>query len=787
MKAGDRLVLPRDLIISAPSSLSAETQARLGATAEERIVTRPHSRARSLVIDADGAAFLEQFRSPSTVVEAVLRHAEASGEPPEAILDAATPMLLRLREQRFIVVEGELAAASIEPTLARGAFVGDVEIIRCVHLFENVEVYEANRGTAAVALKILRDGASADSLEMLEREAAILTHLGGRYAPALLSRGTFEGRPYLVQSWAGGLPVTAAAAALRDGTPPLSELLALASSLTAAYAWLHEHDVVHGDVHGGNIRAGADGSITLLDFGLSRSAAAAHLPAPRRGGLADFFEPEYCAAFLNGRPIPAASAASDQYALAALVYLLLTGTPRQELSLDRDLWLRQVSAGGMRPFSDPWPALESVLARALDRDPAARFATCSDLRDAFDRAVRERRQTATPAPAPHAAFLQRVIERYVPNGVLPGREVIDGIRGPRCSFNYGAAGIAWFLYRLATLRGDARLLAAADVWCAHAQARSREEGAFASAEVRITPETVGELSPFHYVSGLHLTQALVARAMGDDQRTHQSARAFAAACSALGESPDLTLGWGSVLLGCATLVDALPDPFTAPVVPLGNRAAAAMTAWLSEREGTDPNVRWLGLAHGWAGFLYALLRWSEASGAELPLVARQRLQWLGNAGRRSGDAISWPYGPGEGPADRIAHTGWCHGSAGYVLLWTLADELLGGGFLALARGAAAHLRASLARDRNANGSLCCGFAGQGYALLALHRRTGEREPLALAEELCGRAIACAPNTNRPDSLYKGDPGIALLVEELARPALACMPLVESERWGRYAD
>lgn len=786
MKAGDRLVLPRDLIISFPSSLSTETQVRLNATAEERVVTRPHSRARSLVIDADAAVFLEQFRSPSTVVEAVLRHAEASGEPPEAILEAATPMLLRLRQQQFIVVEGELAAAPIEATLAPGAFVDGVAVLRCVHLFENVEVYQANHGTDAVALKILRGGASADSLEMLEREAAILTHLGGRYAPALLSRGTFEGRPYLVQSWAGGLPVTAAAAALRDGTSPSPALLALASKLIAAYAWLHEHGVVHGDVHGGNIRAGAHGSITLLDFGLSRSAAASHLPTPRRGGLADFFEPEYCASFLHGRPVPAASAASDQYALAALVYLLLTGTPRQELSLDRDMWLRQVSAGGMRPFPDPWPAMERVLARALDRDPAARFATCDEFRDAFDRAVRERRRPATPAPAPDAAFLQRVIERYVPDGAPPDRDVLARIRAPRCSFNYGAAGIAWFLYRLATLRGDARLLAAADVWCAHAHAASHEEGAFASAEVRITPETVGELSPFHYVSGLHLTRALVAHAMGDDFRTRQSARAFAAVCSNLRESPDLTLGWGSVLLGCATLVEALPEPFTAPLFRLGNRAAAAMTAWLAEREMADPQVRWLGSAHGWAGFLYALLRWSQASGAEISHVVRQRLEALGDAGRRSGDAIAWPYGPGPEASDRIAQTGWCHGSAGYVLLWILADEVLGGGFLPLARGAAAHLRASLGRDRNANGSLCCGFAGQGYALLALHRRTGESESLALAAELCGRAIACAPNTNRPDSLYKGDPGIALLVEELARPALASMPLIESEKWGRHA-
>jgi serine/threonine-protein kinase len=66
--------------------------------------------------------------------------------------------------------------------------------------------------------------------------------------------------------------------------------------------------------------------------------------------------------------------------------------------------------------------------------------------------------------------------------------------------------------------------------------------------------------------------------------------------------------------------------------------------------------------------------------------------------------------------------------------------------------------------------------------MALHRATGEAESLRLAGELCERAVQFASNTTRPDSLYKGDVGIALLIQEFTQPLRASMPLVEAEGW-----
>jgi serine/threonine-protein kinase len=793
MKAIDRLVLATDLAIAPADSFAPEVRERLGAKDSDRVITRPHSRARSLVVDARAAAFVERFRSPSTVIEAVLLHAAENGDDPAQLLEIAMPLVLRLRQQQLLAVEGDAGGAAIHPTFAPGAHAGGVEVIRCVHLFDDVEVYCARLFTGEnVALKILRRAPSVRSQQMVDREAAILEQLAGVGVPALLGKGEMEGRPYLLQSWCDGIDAARAAAICRPfaNASFSAEVLALCANIVRAYAELHARGIIHGDVHPGNVRIGKDGTVTILDFGIARSGKETeHLPSAGRGGLHDYLEPEYCAALLLGETPPPATPQSDQYSLGALLYLLLTGSASQEFSFDRDVWLRQVAEGRPLPFAArqraPWPQMEAVLARALATDPSSRFASTGELLAAFERATAGKRARRWSPPS-NAQFLASVLVRVAPEEIPLRDHLIDRLVAPRCSINYGAAGIAWFLYRTAGMRDDPRLLAAADVWCTRARQLADDEAAFASAEIGITREVTGGISPFHSVSGIHLVQAHVSAAMGDTGAVGRAARAFAEACAEPRENPDLTLGWTSVLLGCACLVELLArhDVDCAPVLALGTRLAGCVEGWMAEQRISDAcEMRWLGLAHGWAGLLFGLLRWTEASGVAVAPIVRERLHDLARLGIREGNSICWPLRLGNDASDRAPFTGWCHGSAGYLLLWTLAYRVLGRGrFLALARGSARHIAASIGSERIVDSSLCCGSAGQGFALLALHRATGEPESLRLAGELCERAVQYAGRTTRPNSLFKGDVGIALLVQEIAQPLRASMPLVETEGW-----
>jgi len=118
---------------------------------------------------------------------------------------------------------------------------------------------------------------------------------------------------------------------------------------------------------------------------------------------------------------------------------------------------------------------------------------------------------------------------------------------------------------------------------------------------------------------------------------------------------------------------------------------------------------------------------------------------------------------------------WC---TGYVHLWTLAHRLLGDDkYLELA---------NLAGEESASfeegaADLCCGAAGQAYAFLNLYKHSGEMKWLHRAEHFANLAARRSmSHIERPDSLYKGELGVALLAHDLKAPDRSSMPLFERE-------
>jgi serine/threonine-protein kinase len=219
----------------------------------------------------------------------------------------------------------------------------------------------------------------------LSREAGILTHLDGCAVPRLFEAGEWEGRPYLVLSWLSGIDANAAAQECRKSPDSRRELLCLCRSIIEAYTELHSRGVIHGDVHPRNLIVSSDGTVNIIDFGVGR-----HIQSDdnvMRGGVGFFFEPEFARALLNGRPVPASSEKSDQYAVAALLYLLLTSQHYTHFSLERDEQLRQIWKNDMDPFADsgtePWPEAEALLAIALQKQADKRFPSMHDFARAW--------------------------------------------------------------------------------------------------------------------------------------------------------------------------------------------------------------------------------------------------------------------------------------------------------------------------------------------------------------------------------------------------------------------
>jgi serine/threonine-protein kinase len=487
-----------------------------------------------------------------------------------------------------------------------------------------------------------------------------------------------------------------------------------------------------------------------------------------------------------------------------LFYSLVTGNHYLDFSAEKHEMFRQIAEEPPRGFrstgAEPWPELEEVLGRALKKNPSERFSSVADFAEALkactppEEDLITRRADVEPTPYPDAMeILARMLGRLQTGAGL----FASGPRvAPKISVTYGTAGMAYGLYRIACAREDAGLLALADLWATQSARRMNAGDAFYSPDIEITPETVGRVSPYHTESGIHLVQALIGAGMGDMASQQSALERFvtavqAAPCSSL----DVTLGQSGLLLGSSMLLDSVSANTyikSEALVDFGNRCLDSL--WEKLRSFAPirdcREISYTGAAHGWAGILYATLNWCNASGAPLPAGVEDRLDQLARFAVRSGGRARWKFMTrGRGiPQGGEYMAGWCNGSAGFVFLWTIAHKMLGRseyGVLADQAGLDA-----LESDGQI-GNLCCGYAGQAYALLNLYKHTGDRAWLNGAQSLAQRAArsvrempqndAYRELTSRAESLYKGELGVAVLAADLDRPEWAAMPLFERER------
>jgi eukaryotic-like serine/threonine-protein kinase len=796
MAITDPLVLPPDVMLLPVAELSEDVRRQLTWEEGDYAITRPRSRTPSRIVDAGAADLLGQFREPVTIVEAVIRFSRERSLDPETTLEEAYPLLERLLASGFLVSEGSDDAGAISESLQPGEEIAGFEILECVQGLEDTELYQVRtaEGTPAIAaLKIERPQAAGRAANDFAREAAILEHLAGEIAPRLLGRGEVHGRHYLAIEWCSGVDAYIAAAELRR-RQDRTGLLALASSVVDAYVRLHDRGVVHGDVHPRNVLVSGAGEARLIDFGIARwEASPASIPRPWRGGVAFYFEPEYAVPVRAGRTPPEASTVAEQYGVAALIYYLLTGAHYHDFSLEKDKMLRQIAEEPPLPFAErgaaPWPEVEAILARALSKTPEERFPSMAALAEAF--AGVEVPQPAAPrkASSESDALVARVLDRLRPDGAL-FREGFP--EAPKLSINYGAAGAACTLYRIAMAREDAELLSRADLWAVKATSAisggSPEEG-FYNADKQLDRETLGLVTPYHTPSGPRAVQALVAHALGDLNVQGRAVAGFLEAVAHPCPNPDLTLGRSGVLLAASMLLDTLraaEEDLAKRLRELGDGLVRDLWSEIAEQppilRAAPGDTSWanLGMAHGWAGYLYATLRWCRSAGSPRPAGLEERLTELAGCARSWGRGLRWPWrDTGTSPGSHMP--GWCNGSAGFVPLWTLASkELNDPAWMVFAEGAA--WNSWEAPDRNA--SLCCGLAGRAYALLDLWRHTGEDIWLERARDLAeAAAVGIVRFSEAADSLYKGEPGVAALIADLARPEMAAQPFFGDEGWG----
>ncbi len=220
---------------------------------------------------------------------------------------------------------------------------------------------------------------------------------------------------FIVMEHVEGVPLDRA---VPDGGLPPAQALAYAIEIADALAAAHAQGIVHRDIKPANVIVTPAGRVKVLDFGIARRSAlpdeatrAASLGSGLTAlgvvvGTPGYMAPEQITGHPGGPP-------SDVFALGATIYRMLTGAgpferPSTWAVMDATMHAEPPDITALKPGTPP--RLVAVLARALAKDPAARYPSGRELHQALVDARHEIDRQAQPAvPTSRRAWIAAAV------------------------------------------------------------------------------------------------------------------------------------------------------------------------------------------------------------------------------------------------------------------------------------------------------------------------------------------------------------------------------------------
>ncbi|BDC49316.1 hypothetical protein F183_A16320 [Bryobacterales bacterium F-183] len=296
------------------------------------------------------------------------------------------------------------AATSVENALhlPAGTIIGHYRIVSLLGRGGMGAVYLADRADGLfeqrAAVKIVSCGAPeyAQALvQRLEQERRILAQLSHPNIARLYDGGqTSTGLPYFVMEYISGVPIDDYC---RTRNLSRNDRLIPFLKVCDAVQYAHRNLIVHRDLKPANLLVTADGEPKLLDFGIAKILGpnqADPAALSTRALTPEYASPEQ----VRGDPI---TTASDVYSLAAVLYLLMSGSGPHKLDglspLDT---VRTIAEVEVPPASTVDPTiprdLDAILTKALRKDPERRYRTVDEFASDLRRYLEGRPVHASP-------------------------------------------------------------------------------------------------------------------------------------------------------------------------------------------------------------------------------------------------------------------------------------------------------------------------------------------------------------------------------------------------------
>jgi eukaryotic-like serine/threonine-protein kinase len=246
------------------------------------------------------------------------------------------------------------------------------------------EVYRAHdkQLDRDVALKVLPAGTLTDDTarKRLHKEALTLAKLNHPNIATVHELGTENGIDFLVMEL---VPGVALREKLRGGPLDEKEIRRLGAQLAEGLAAAHAQGVIHRDLKPANLQITPEGRLKILDFGLAKmqeplteidktlSAEDSRVVS----GTLPYMSPEQ----LRGEK---ADARSDVYGAGTVLYEMATGQrpfPESHTARLIDSILHETPKRPATVYPKVAPALERIILRSLEKEPACRYQSAREL------------------------------------------------------------------------------------------------------------------------------------------------------------------------------------------------------------------------------------------------------------------------------------------------------------------------------------------------------------------------------------------------------------------------
>jgi serine/threonine-protein kinase len=232
-----------------------------------------------------------------------------------------------------------------------------------------------------VALKVLRPELMPSlTAKRFLREIEVLKKLDHPLITRLLDYGEADWFLYYVMEWAEG--PTLRKYLDRHRQAPIGEALKGTCEVLEAVAHAHQRGIVHRDVKPDNILLTPQGAM-LLDFGIARAIANSEAQRVTRSGFtvgtSSYMSPEQAQGIMVDER-------SDIYSLGCVLFEALVGSPPFSHPMEQEVLVLHQKApiprvSGAR--SDLPPKLSAAVSKALSKDPAQRWQSADEMREAL--------------------------------------------------------------------------------------------------------------------------------------------------------------------------------------------------------------------------------------------------------------------------------------------------------------------------------------------------------------------------------------------------------------------